>query len=147
MQLFPSTTTPGGLYPLIASSLMTIITPKAAGVDRVVTMDLHAPQVQGFFRIPVDHMVAVPMFAQHIRDYLGTDVDRVAAGLARRRLLRGPLGGVLLGPVLLGDVHDRAGNPQYGPQGVLQLPPEAIAREVGLACELEDKNTLGDLLD
>ena len=41
-------------------------------------MDLHAGQVQGFFRIPVDHMVAVPMFAQHIRDYLGTEVERVA---------------------------------------------------------------------
>ena len=41
-------------------------------------MDLHAGQVQGFFRIPVDHMVAVPMFAQHIRDFLGPDVDRVA---------------------------------------------------------------------
>ena len=44
---------------------------ETAGVDRVITMDLHAGQVQGFFRIPVDHMVAVPMFAQHIRDYLG----------------------------------------------------------------------------
>ena len=51
---------------------------ETAGVDRVITMDLHAGQVQGFFRIPVDHMVAVPMFAQHIRDYLGTDVERVA---------------------------------------------------------------------
>jgi ribose-phosphate pyrophosphokinase len=40
--------------------------------------DLHAGQVQGFFRIPVDHMVAVPMFAQHIRDYLGSEVERVA---------------------------------------------------------------------
>ena len=51
---------------------------ETAGVDRVITMDLHAGQVQGFFRIPVDHMVAVPMFAQHIRDYLGSDVERVA---------------------------------------------------------------------
>jgi ribose-phosphate pyrophosphokinase len=51
---------------------------ETAGVDRVITMDLHAGQVQGFFRIPVDHMVAVPMFAQHIRDLLGSDVDRVA---------------------------------------------------------------------
>ena len=31
---------------------------ETAGVDRVITMDLHAGQVQGFFRIPVDHMVA-----------------------------------------------------------------------------------------
>ncbi len=51
---------------------------ETAGVDRVITMDLHAGQVQGFFRIPVDHMVAVPMFAQHMRDYLGPDVERVA---------------------------------------------------------------------
>lgn len=39
-----------------------------AGVDRVLTMDLHAGQVQGFFEIPVDHMTAVPMFAQYVRD-------------------------------------------------------------------------------
>ena len=51
---------------------------ETAGVDRVITMDLHAGQVQGFFRIPVDHMVAVPMFAQHVRDFLGPDVERVA---------------------------------------------------------------------
>jgi ribose-phosphate pyrophosphokinase len=51
---------------------------ETAGVDRVITMDLHAGQVQGFFSIPVDHMVAVPMFAQHIRDLLGPDVPRVA---------------------------------------------------------------------
>jgi ribose-phosphate pyrophosphokinase len=49
-----------------------------AGVDRVLTMDLHAGQVQGFFNIPVDHMTAVPMFAQHIRDLLGPDEERVA---------------------------------------------------------------------
>jgi ribose-phosphate pyrophosphokinase len=51
---------------------------QVAGVDRVLTMDLHAGQVQGFFNIPVDHMTAVPMFAQHIRDLLGPDVPRVA---------------------------------------------------------------------
>ena len=51
---------------------------ETAGVDRMITMDLHAGQVQGFFRIPVDHMVAVPMFAQHVRDLLGPDVERVA---------------------------------------------------------------------
>ena len=39
-----------------------------AGVDRVLTMDLHAGQIQGFFTIPVDHMTALPLFAQHFRD-------------------------------------------------------------------------------
>jgi ribose-phosphate pyrophosphokinase len=39
-----------------------------AGADRVLTMDLHAGQIQGFFDIPVDHMTALPLFAQYFRD-------------------------------------------------------------------------------
>jgi ribose-phosphate pyrophosphokinase len=35
------------------------------GVDRVLTMDLHAGQIQGFFHVPVDHMTAVPMLSDH----------------------------------------------------------------------------------
>ena len=38
-----------------------------AGADRVVTMDLHSPQVQGFFKIPVDHLFGAPILAQFIR--------------------------------------------------------------------------------
>jgi ribose-phosphate pyrophosphokinase len=38
------------------------------GVDRVLTMDLHAGQVQGFFEVPVDHMTAVPMLTQWFTD-------------------------------------------------------------------------------
>src|SRR2546421_13053318 len=41
---------------------------EGAGADRVLTMDLHAGQIQGFFRIPVDHMTALPLFAQYFRD-------------------------------------------------------------------------------
>jgi ribose-phosphate pyrophosphokinase len=37
---------------------------EAAGADRVVTMDLHAPQVQGFFRIPVDDLYALPVLCE-----------------------------------------------------------------------------------
>lgn len=37
----------------------------AAGADRALTMDLHAPQIQGFFNIPVDHLVGVPILAPH----------------------------------------------------------------------------------
>ncbi|GAB4264823.1 MAG: ribose-phosphate diphosphokinase [Thermoleophilia bacterium] len=40
---------------------------EAAGVDRVLTMDLHAGQLQGFFKLPVDHMTAVPMLADYFR--------------------------------------------------------------------------------
>ncbi|NTW02066.1 MAG: ribose-phosphate pyrophosphokinase [Oscillochloris sp.] len=40
---------------------------EAAGADRVVTMDLHAPQIQGFFRIPVDNLYALPILCNHVR--------------------------------------------------------------------------------
>ena len=39
-----------------------------AGADRVLTMDLHAGQIQGFFTTPVDHMTALPLFATYFRD-------------------------------------------------------------------------------
>ena len=41
---------------------------QGAGADRVLTMDLHAGQIQGFFTIPVDHMTAQQLFARHFRD-------------------------------------------------------------------------------
>jgi ribose-phosphate pyrophosphokinase len=40
---------------------------EAAGADRVVTMDLHAPQIQGFLRIPVDNLYALPALCDRIR--------------------------------------------------------------------------------
>jgi len=40
---------------------------EAAGADRVLTMNLHSPQVQGFFRIPVDHLNATPLVCNHLR--------------------------------------------------------------------------------
>src|SRR5438067_2213642 len=49
-----------------------------AGADRVLTMDLHAGQIQGFFTIPVDHMTSLPLFARHFRD-LGLAGEGVVA--------------------------------------------------------------------
>src|SRR5499425_1037189 len=40
---------------------------EAAGADRVVTMDLHAPQIQGFFHKPVDNLYALPILSQYIK--------------------------------------------------------------------------------
>ncbi len=59
-----------------------------AGADRVLTMDLHAGQIQGFFTIPVDHMTAVPLFAQHFRDLglTGSDVVSVSPDAGRAKM-------------------------------------------------------------
>src|SRR5215217_4856602 len=59
-----------------------------AGADRVLTMDLHAGQIQGFFDIPVDHMTALPLFAQYFRDkgLSGDGVVSVAPDTGRARL-------------------------------------------------------------
>jgi ribose-phosphate pyrophosphokinase len=59
---------------------------EAAGADRVVTMDLHAGQVQGFFSIPVDHMTAVMMLTQYFDDLGLTDLVVVAPDAGRVKL-------------------------------------------------------------
>jgi ribose-phosphate pyrophosphokinase len=40
---------------------------EAAGADRVLTMDLHSPQIQGFFKVPVDHLHAMPVLVEYFR--------------------------------------------------------------------------------
>ncbi len=45
---------------------------ETAGADRVLTMDLHADQVHGFFRMPVDHLTAIPTIASYFREHHDT---------------------------------------------------------------------------
>jgi ribose-phosphate pyrophosphokinase len=52
---------------------------QAAGVDRVVTVDLHAPQIQGFFSVPVDNLTALPVLGDRIRETMPDDLVVVAA--------------------------------------------------------------------
>lgn len=54
--------------PISAKLVADLIT--AAGADRVLTMDLHAPQIQGFFNIPVDHLVGAPILSRYFKDYI-----------------------------------------------------------------------------
>jgi ribose-phosphate pyrophosphokinase len=63
---------------------------EVAGVDRVVSMDLHAGQIQGFFNAPVDHMTAIQLFAQHYRDlgFHGENVVAVSPDAGRVKLAR-----------------------------------------------------------
>lgn len=51
--------------PITAKLIANLIT--AAGADRMLTMDLHSPQVQGFFDIPFDHLYAAPVLIEHFR--------------------------------------------------------------------------------
>jgi ribose-phosphate pyrophosphokinase len=60
---------------ITAKLLANLIT--EAGADRVLTMDLHAPQIQGFFDIPFDHLYSSPVFTRHARAY----AKRLDAGL------------------------------------------------------------------
>src|SRR5436309_9288682 len=59
-----------------------------AGADRMLTMDLHAGQIQGFFTLPVDHMTALPLFARHFRDLglVGPGVVSVSPDAGRAKM-------------------------------------------------------------
>ncbi|MGG6797580.1 UNVERIFIED_CONTAM: ribose-phosphate diphosphokinase [Streptococcus canis] len=76
--------------PITAKLVANMLT--KAGIDRVVTLDLHAVQVQGFFDIPVDNLFTVPLFAEHYSQLglLGADTVVVSpknSGIKRARSL------------------------------------------------------------
>jgi ribose-phosphate pyrophosphokinase len=75
--------------PISAKLVANLIT--EAGADRVLTLDLHAGQIQGFFDIPVDNLFAAPLFAEDIRArYEGRDIMIVSpdvGGVVRARAL------------------------------------------------------------
>lgn len=95
----------------------------AAGVNRVLTMDLHAQQLQGFFDIPVDHLYALPVMIQYLRDLnlgdlvvVSPDVGGVKMASAYAQALGAGLAIVVkrrktsteIEPVaVIGDVRDR----------------------------------------
>ena len=59
-----------GRTPITAKLVANLIT--SAGADRVLCMDLHAAQIQGFFDLPVDHLTASPVLLEHFRRILPT---------------------------------------------------------------------------
>ncbi|MEW6547542.1 MAG: ribose-phosphate pyrophosphokinase [Bacillota bacterium] len=85
-----------GREPITAKLVANLLT--VAGVDRVLTMDLHAGQIQGFFDIPVDHLTAAPLLADYFRQKDLGDVVVVSpdvGGVARARGLAERLGAPL----------------------------------------------------
>ena len=84
----------GPRTPISAKLVANLIT--EAGANRVLTMDLHAGQIQGFFDIPVDNLYAAPLFSRDIREcYPGRDLMIVSpdvGGVIRARAIATRLG-------------------------------------------------------
>ncbi|MGO5080405.1 ribose-phosphate diphosphokinase [Oscillospiraceae bacterium LCP25S3_E4] len=59
--------------PISAKLVADLIT--TAGADRLLTMDLHANQIQGFFNIPVDHLLGAPLLARYMKEMVGSDKE------------------------------------------------------------------------
>jgi len=91
-----------------------------AGVERILTLDLHATQIQGFFDIPVDNLYASPVFALDVMHHFKGNMDDVmvvspdVGGVARARDLAQRIGAPL------SIVDKRRGKP--GGQGLRQYP-------------------------
>ncbi len=84
----------GSRTPISAKLVANLIT--EAGANRVLTMDLHAGQIQGFFDIPVDNLQAAPLFARDIKDRYGDRrlmiVSPDVGGVVRARAIATRLG-------------------------------------------------------
>lgn len=62
--------------PITAKLIANLLT--TAGADRVLTIDLHAPQIQGFFDIPVDHLYGAPLLVRYFKEKMLDDLTVVA---------------------------------------------------------------------
>jgi ribose-phosphate pyrophosphokinase len=83
--------------PISAKLVANLIT--SAGADRVLTLDLHAGQIQGFFDIPLDNLYASPVFSRHIKENFSSEylvvVSPDVGGLVRARDIANKIGAEL----------------------------------------------------
>jgi ribose-phosphate pyrophosphokinase len=119
-----------------------------AGANRVLAMDLHSPQIQGFFSIPVDNLMAAPVLAQHIQHlklHNLTVVSPDAGGVGRARVMakrvdamlaiidkRRPAPGIAEVLHVIGDVKGRdciIFDDMVDTAGTLVMSAEALKRE------------------
>jgi ribose-phosphate pyrophosphokinase len=128
-----------------------------AGADRIITMDLHAGQIQGFFNIPVDNLFAAPVLIEYIRNNFRDDMVIVspdAGGVERARAIAKRLNAELAiidkrrdapnqakAMAVIGDVNDKVAiilDDMADTAGTLTEAAEAIknagAREVHACC-------------
>ena len=104
-----------------------------AGADRVLTMDLHAPQIQGFFDIPLDHLYASSIFVEYLRNKTIEDLVVVAPDVGSLKMARSYSKRLNAG---LAFVDKRR-------------PTQNVAEVMNIIGEVEDKNILliDDLID
>jgi len=121
---------------------------ETAGANRVLTMDLHSPQIQGFFSIPVDNLMAAPVIASHIRTLNLANLTIVspdAGGVGRARVFakrldarlaiidkRRPAPNVAQVLHVIGEVRDQdvvIFDDMVDTAGTLSLGVEALRRE------------------
>ena len=83
--------------PISAKLVADLLT--VAGTDRVIAMDLHAGQIQGFFDIPVDHLYALPVLVQYVKEHIEGEIAVVspdAGGVERARAYAKRMGASLV---------------------------------------------------
>lgn len=105
--------------PITAKLVANLLT--TAGADRVITMDLHAGQIQGYFDIPVDHLTAIPILAEYFKEIVGNDT-------------------VVVSPDLGGVTRARSF------ANLLDLPIAMIEKRRPKANEAEVMNIIGDIV-
>src|SRR6185436_20387395 len=114
--------------PISAKLMANLIT--AAGANRVLTIDLHKAQIQGFFDIPVDHQFAAPVIIDYLRAYESADLTIVspdAGGAERARAYAKRLGAELA-------IIDKRRSPEDGAAEVMNV----IGDVKGRVCILQD---------
>jgi ribose-phosphate pyrophosphokinase len=73
-----------GREPITAKLVADLLS--VAGVDRVVSVDLHSGQIQGFYDVPVDHLTAMPVLVDYLRDHDPQDIVMVSPDAGRVRV-------------------------------------------------------------
>ena len=112
----------------------------AAGIDRLLTLDLHALQIQGFFDIPVDHLEAAPLIAADVQKQHGGNVEGIT-------IVSPDIGGVvrarrLLGKLTNGKSHDLAiidkRRPTAGVSEVMNIIGDVAGRHCVMVDDIAD---------
>jgi ribose-phosphate pyrophosphokinase len=126
--------------PITAKLVADLIT--AAGVNRVLAVDLHAGQLQGFFNIPVDHLFAAPVLEEYFKRHLYQDLIVVspdAGGVERARAFAQRL------DVSLGIIDKRRDREKKNVAKVMHIIGDVIGRDVLVLDDMVD--TAGTLVE